>query len=154
MNNCQHIIFTNEAYNAIIAETRDISPNETGGILLGHILDNGIWIVMEVLPPGPDSIFQRSYFEYDERFVNYLAQSVATKYEHKLSLLGLWHRHPGSMDIFSGTDDVTNRTFAGLNPQGAISGIVNIDDCFFCFSFSFQVERHLQICVHKLTFLS
>jgi hypothetical protein len=85
---------------------------------------------MEVLPPGWNSVFQYAYFEYDERFVNYLAQSVATEYEQELSLLGLWHRHPGSMDTFSGTDDGTNRTFANLNPKGAISGLVNIDPKF------------------------
>jgi hypothetical protein len=48
----------------------------------------------------------------------------------KLDVLGLWHRHPGSMDVFSGTDDGTNLTFARMNPNGAISGLVNIDPAF------------------------
>lgn len=128
--NCQTIVFSNKAYNAIIDETFKQEPIETGGILLGHILDNGIWIVMEVLPPGINSIHQYAYFEYDDTFVNYLAQSVATKYQIELNLLGLWHRHPGSMDVFSGTDDGTNLTFARLNPKGAISGLVNVDPKF------------------------
>ncbi|GHT23889.1 hypothetical protein AGMMS4957_16070 [Bacteroidia bacterium] len=127
---CQHICFSDKAYNAIINETFRKDPLETGGILLGHILDNGIWIVMEVLPPGWRSTFQYAYFEYDEQFVNYIVQSVASQYEQELSLLGLWHRHPGSMDTFSGTDDGTNRTFASLNPKGAISGLVNVDPKF------------------------
>jgi hypothetical protein len=59
-----------------------------------------------------------------------LAQSKATEYEQELNLLGLWHRHPGSMDTFSGTDGGTNRTFASLNPKGAISGLVNVDPKF------------------------
>ncbi len=129
-NDCQCVIFSEEAYNAIITETFKKDPYETGGILLGHILDNGNWIVMEVLPPGPRSIFQYAYFEYDEQFVNYVAQNESKKYEQELQLLGLWHRHPGSMDTFSGTDDGTNRTFAGLHPKGAISGLVNIDPRF------------------------
>lgn len=128
--NCQTVVFSNKAYNAIIDETFKQEPIETGGILLGHILDNGIWIVMEVLPPGINSIHQYAYFEYDDTFVNYLAQSVATKYQIELNLLGLWHRHPGSMDVFSGTDDGTNLTFARLNPKGAISGLVNVDPKF------------------------
>ena len=61
---------------------------------------------------------------------NTLAESISTKYEKKLELLGLWHRHPGSMDIFSGTDDITNSVFAGLRPYGAISGLVNVDPNF------------------------
>lgn len=128
--NCQLVVFSNKAYNAIIRESFDKDPVETGGILLGHVLDNGVWIVMEVLPPGIHSIFQYAYFEYDEAFVNYLAQSVANQYKRPLDLLGLWHRHPGSMDVFSTTDDGTNATFARQNPAGVISGLVNIDPNF------------------------
>ena len=127
---CQMAVFSNKAYNAIIRESFDKDPVETGGILLGHILNNGIWIVMDVLPPGIHSIFERAYFEYDDEFVNYLAQSVANQYKIPLELLGLWHRHPGSMDFFSSTDDQTNFTFASQNPYGVISGLVNIDPVF------------------------
>ena len=127
---CLCVVFSEKAYNAIINETFNQDPFETGGILLGHILDNGLWIVMEVLPPGQKSVFQHAYFEYDEQFVNYVAQSVASAYKHELSLLGLWHRHPGSMDTFSSTDNTTNHTYARLNSKGAISGIVNIDPSF------------------------
>ena len=127
---CQMVVFSNKAYNAIIRESFDKDPVETGGILLGHILDNGVWIVMEVLPPGIKCIFERAYFEYDDAFVNYLAQSVANQYKIPLELLGLWHRHPGSMDVFSSTDDGTNTTFALQNPSGVISGLVNIDPQF------------------------
>ncbi len=124
------VVFSNKAYNAIIRESFDKDPVETGGILLGHIFDNGVWIVMEVLPPGIKCIFERAYFEYDDAFVNYLAQSVANQYKIPLELLGLWHRHPGSMDVFSSTDDGTNTTFALQNPSGVISGLVNIDPQF------------------------
>ena len=57
-DNCQLVVFSNKAYNAIIIESFDKDPVETGGILLGHVLDNGVWIVMEVLPAGINSIFQ------------------------------------------------------------------------------------------------
>lgn len=133
-NECIGVIFSDRAYNAIIRETFEWDPVETGGILLGHILDNGYWIVMEVLPPGygesreGDNVFhEMGYFEYNQKFVNYLAHSVANQYEIPLELLGLWHRHPGSMNVFSHTDDGTNTTFARLNPHGAISGLINVD---------------------------
>ena len=133
-NECQLVIFSDKAYNAIIRETFEWEPVETGGILLGHILDNGCWLVMEVLPPGygegreGDNVHHEyGYFEYNQRFVNYLAKSVAEQYEIPLELLGLWHRHPGSMDVFSGTDDVTNSKFAQQNPNGVISGLINVD---------------------------
>lgn len=126
---CSVVIFSNKAYNAIIQETFDKHPVETGGILLGHVVDDA-WVVMEVLPPGINSIFEYAYFEYDHQFVNYLADKVASKYKYPLTLLGLWHRHPGSMDVFSQTDDGTNRKFAKLSTHGAISGLVNVDPDF------------------------
>ena len=134
VDNCKMVVFSDKAYNAIIRETFEWDPVETGGILLGHVLDNGCWIVMEVLPPGysegreGDNVHHEwGYFEYNQRFVNYLANSVATQYKIPLELLGLWHRHPGSMDCFSTTDDGTNKAFASRNPNGAISGLVNVD---------------------------
>lgn len=133
-NSCKLVVFSDKAYNAIIRETFEWDPVETGGILLGHILDNGCRIVMEVLPPGygegreGDNVYhEMGYFEYNQSFVNYLARSVAGQYEIPLELLGLWHRHPGSMDHFSGTDDGTNSTFAAQNPHGVISGLINVD---------------------------
>lgn len=132
MNNkkCETVIFSDKAYNAVIRESFAKHPVETGGILLGYILDNGLWIVMEVIPPGINGVFQTAYFEYDQDFVNYLGTSVANQYKEPLQVLGLWHRHPGSMDYFSSTDDGTNAEFASKNPYGVISGLVNIDPKF------------------------
>ena len=127
---CNMIVFSDRAYNAIIDETFRKHPLETGGILLGHVLDNGAWIVMEVTPPGPNAVHQTAFFEYEEKFVNYIANSVASKYEIPLSMLGLWHRHPGSYDKFSSVDDGTNLKFAKLSKVGAISGLVNVDPEF------------------------
>lgn len=129
MKDCSTVVFSNRAYNAIVRESFKKDPVETGGILLGHIVED-TWVVLEVLPPGINSIFEIAYFEYDQDFVNYLADSVANQYKIPLKLLGLWHRHPGNMDKFSHTDDSTNLSFARLNPNGAISGLVNIDPRF------------------------
>jgi proteasome lid subunit RPN8/RPN11 len=126
---CKKVIFAQDAFNTMMAETMHKHPVETGGILLGNI-ENGIWYVMESIEPGPGSIFQAHYFEYDHDFVNYLANARARRYQLPIRLLGLWHRHPGSFDVFSSTDDGTNRDFAKRNPLGAISGLVNIDPEF------------------------
>ena len=127
METCNMVVFSDKAYNAIIRESFAKHPVETGGILLGHILDNGMWIVMEMVPPGINSVHEIAFFEYDQDFVNYLGTSIANQYQTPLTVLGLWHRHPGSMDYFSSTDDVTNSDFASRNPYGVISGLINID---------------------------
>lgn len=127
---CETVVIADRAYNAMIRESFARHPVETGGILLGYILDNGIWVVMEMIPPGINGIFRTAYFEYDRDFVNYLGTCVANQYRKPLQVLGLWHRHPGSMDRFSPTDDGTNAEFASKNPYGVISGLVNIDPAF------------------------
>lgn len=127
---CETVIISDKAYNAMIRESFAKHPVETGGILLGYILDNGLWVVMEMIPPGIKGVFETAYFEYDQDFVNYLGTSVSNQYKEPLQVLGLWHRHPGSMDYFSSTDDGTNSEFASKNPYGVISGLVNIDPSF------------------------
>ena len=124
------VIFTNRAYNAIIVEGERMSPKETGGILMGHFLDSGHWVVMEVLLPGPESQFQEYSFEYDDKYINYTAKGISSQYELCLQILGLWHRHPGSMDVFSGLDGKANSNFAARFPYGAISALINFDPHF------------------------
>ena len=123
----QQVIFTQRAFNAVVTETLDRNPLETGGIFIGYVLDNGIWIVVEAIPPGIKTVNRQAYFEYDADFINYLSNVIAKQYKGNLQVLGLWHRHPGSMDTFSGTDDVTNLKFSRANICGAISALVNCD---------------------------
>jgi len=142
--NAQYVVFTKRAFNAIVTETLARNPIETGGIFLGYMLDNGIWAVVETIPPGIRTINEMAYFEYDTDFVNYLANVVALQYKEKIQVLGLWHRHPGSFDRFSGTDDGTNRLFANGTPEGcgAISALVNCDPQFRLSMYSVDRSVH------------
>ena len=123
------VTVSQRAYAAIVAETWEQHPNETGGILLGHCVD-GIWHVLEAIDPGPEAHCSAVTFAYDTAYVNHLARKVAGTYERPLQLIGLWHRHPGSLDRFSPEDDSTNRRFASQSPSGAISCLVNLDPHF------------------------
>ena len=123
------VIFSDRAYLAIITETHEKIKTETGGVFLG-CYENGFWYVIETIDPGPKSIFQAAYFEYDQKYIVHLINKIARLYSHKLTLIGLWHRHPGSFDQFSGTDDGTNSDYAKLNANGAISVLINVDPSF------------------------
>lgn len=140
----QYVVFTKRAFNAIVTETLARNPIETGGIFLGYMLDNGIWAVVETIPPGIKTINEMAYFEYDTDFVNYLANVIALQYKKKIQVLGLWHRHPGSYDIFSGTDNSTNARFANSTPHGfgAISALVNCDPQLRLSMFAVDREAH------------
>lgn len=127
--NPAEVIVSERAHAAIVAETFEQHPNETGGILLGHCI-GGIWHVIEAIDPGPAARFTPVTFEYDTAYVNHLARKTAARYQHPLALIGLWHRHPGSFDRFSPEDDVTNRRYAEQSADGAISCLVNLDPHF------------------------
>lgn len=123
------VVFSDRAYASILAETTEKIKTETGGLFLGKCIDD-VWYVVEAIDPGPKSIFEVAYFEYDQKYTQHLINKIANLYSTKLDLIGLWHRHPGSMDFFSSTDDGTNTKYASMNPKGAISGLVNIDPKF------------------------
>lgn len=123
------VIFSARAYAALLSEVLDEVQTETGGVLLGY-WDDGVWQVVESVDPGPSSRFEVAYFEYDQDYVNHLINKLSRIYEKQLDLIGLWHRHPGSFDRFSATDDETNLKYASLSKHGAVSALVNIDPHF------------------------
>lgn len=123
------VVLSDRAFTTILYETQKRITTETGGILLGHRRGD-FWYVIEVLDSGPNASFSTVTFEYDDVYVNHLAGHVSNLYEIKLEVLGLWHRHPGSFDSFSSTDDVTHKEFAKIHQAGIISALVNIDPRF------------------------
>lgn len=123
------VIFSQRAFAAVLAETTEKIKTETGGLFLGVVRDD-TWYIVEAIDPGPESIFEVAYFEYDRRYTQHLINKIANLYDQKLELIGLWHRHPGSFDQFSSTDDGTNIKYASMRKEGAISALVNIDPVF------------------------
>ncbi len=121
--------FSNRAYAAVLAETTEKIKTETGGLFLGAVRD-GNWYIVESIDPGPKSIFEVAYFEYDQKYTQHLINKIANLYDQPLGLIGLWHRHPGSFDQFSTTDNGTNAKYAAMRECGAISALVNIDPGF------------------------
>lgn len=122
------VILSQRAYLSMLAEVYERVKTETGGIFLGH-RDGDTWYVLESVEPGPKSIFTPTYFEYDDAYVTYRANKIRRLYKCSIELLGLWHRHPSLMKVFSSTDDVTNKKYSDLL-SGAISGIVTLGNGF------------------------
>lgn len=123
------VVFSNRAYASVLSETTEKIKTETGGLFLGTV-KNDTWYIIEAIDPGPKSIFEVAYFEYDQKYTQHLINKIANLYDEKLSLIGLWHRHPGSFDQFSSTDNGTNAKYAAMRKEGAISALVNIDPDF------------------------
>ena len=123
------IIFSKRAYESVVSETFRNIENETGGTFLG-CYENGIWYIVETIEPGPRSVFTKSYFEYDREYTEHQINKKSDLYKFYMTLVGLWHSHPDSVDEFSPIDNDTNLKYAMLSKNGAISVIVNVDPVF------------------------
>lgn len=125
---CSRVALSSRAYAQIWTETMARDPDETGGLLLGHY-EGGVWTVVEASDPGWEgrALFRRAYHEGDERYENHACAVASRAYRHPLVFLGMWHRHPGSMDTFSSIDDATNLKYADACGNGCVSALVNID---------------------------
>lgn len=123
---CRKVVLSNRAFVQIYNETQAHIRTETGGLLLGHF-ENGVWYVVEASDPGWDAVFRQSYHEANEDYENHVCEIMSRTYRHPLAFLGMWHRHPGSLDTFSGTDDATNSKYVDSCGNGCISALVNYD---------------------------
>ena len=126
---CQKVVLSNRALIQIFNESQSKIETETGGLLLGHF-EHGIWYVVEASDPGINAVFRVAYHEGDDVYQNHVCDVISRTYKHPLVFLGMWHRHPGSLDSFSGTDDRTNYKYAASAGNGCISAIVNYDPDF------------------------
>jgi len=123
------IVFSDRTLNTVVSEATAKVDSETGGVFLGYY-ENETWYVIEAIEPGPKAVFQEAFFEYDQRYVERKINKVAQKYKAELTLIGVWHKHLGSFNEFTSTDDTTNFEFAKLSDNGAISVLVNMDPNF------------------------
>ena len=78
-----NVVFSNRAYVALLSETQEKIKTETGGVFLGYY-ENETWYIVETIDPGPASIFEVAYFEYDQKYVNHLINKIARLYRKNL----------------------------------------------------------------------
>ena len=123
---CKYIVLSERAYKSILAETFAHGESETGGILLGHFV-NGVWYIIECIDPGLVAKHSSVTFEYDENYVNHQKEVISRLYNYPLTILGIWHRHPGSMDSFSPTDLSSIDIHVSRARAGILSMLVNVD---------------------------
>ena len=129
---CNLVVISDRAYRQLVCQTfavceRNVTDGvETGGVLIGHYVD-GFWYVVESIDQGVDTYNTRSNFKYDVDYINHQVDYLSRIYKHPLTILGIWHRHPSSMDHFSGTDEITIKKHVDISDNGILSMLVNID---------------------------
>lgn len=123
---CIHCYINDRAYASVITEVMTNGQDETGGVFLGYII-NRAWYIVESVDPGLDTVNQRTFFQWDTDYVNHQAERLSRIYQRPLTILGFWHRHPGSMDYFSGQDEATIKINLDELRFGLLSMLVNVD---------------------------
>lgn len=102
--NCKSIIISEEAHKKIVAETFSYGDDETGGVLIGYIYQ-GQWYVTDVIDAGIKANHTKTFFTYDENYVNHQLKKKSEIYRYPQATLGFYHRHPSCLDTFSLMDE-------------------------------------------------
>jgi integrative and conjugative element protein (TIGR02256 family) len=103
------------AFEELLAEADARFPNETGGVLLGWVVD-GITHVRQVVGPGPAAVHGPTGFHPDS---DWQEDVIALAYEtsgRRVTYLGDWHTHPRGTPRPSRLDRLTMRTIARYAP--------------------------------------
>ena len=143
---CFHVVLSNRAYTSMLLEVVQNIKNETGGVLLGNIV-NGIWYVVDSIDPGLEAVKLPTYFQWDTEYVNHLAKKLGALYKYPLTILGFWHKHPEDIDYFSKTDEDAIASNLKNSKFGLLSMLVNIDPelrmtFYYCWSNIFAKVRY------------
>lgn len=104
------------ARSAMIAESNEVFPKETGGILVGYWVSCDVVVVTDVIGPGPRAAHEIDRFVPDPGYQN---EKLASRYLESgrlYSYLGDWHSHPNAGPQLSRMDRKALRTIAGT-PQ-------------------------------------
>lgn len=123
---CGQIVLSDRAFCGILAETSEFGDRETGGLMLGNF-HKGFWYIIDTVDPGFATVNHPTVFEYQVDYVNHLSKKLGRLYNHPLTIVGIWHRHPGSMDIFSSTDYASMESMVSTAAVGLIFMLVNVD---------------------------
>lgn len=124
---CTRVVLSPLAWALMASQSYRNDPNETGGALLGYREGTTVFGTV-ALPSGPGCEASSTILRYDAEFQNYIFGVLGDILGEKGTLLGLWHRHPGSFDRFSGLDAVAHRQFGAVLDGGeVVSLLVNLD---------------------------
>lgn len=79
---------------ALAGHAASINARETGGILLGHSLDDTTLKITRASPPGPQAVHRPLSFLRDTRFLQKYLDNFYTGSGGREDYAGEWHVHP------------------------------------------------------------
>lgn len=100
---------------------------EIGGIFLGHHYNNDYYVI-EHVDFGLNFKSSQTRLEYNDIYINHVANLIAPLYKIELDLIGFWHSHDLDDIEFSSQDDTLNRLVARIVNDNIISAIINVHE--------------------------
>ena len=100
------IFFSELALDVFVSQTNKFGTIETGGVLMGHVGSEGIFIEV-ASDPGPKAIHESVYFKADPNYIDLFIDMNYANSHGKCVYLGEWHTHPqvipepSSVDLIS-----------------------------------------------------
>ena len=112
------VTFTLHARRLIQDELHKFPLVETGGVLLGYVTDEGIY-VKETICGGDNAVRKPGMFQYDISYVEQKSNRVASNYKPPLVLVGIWHKHNHTLEpAFSQADYEMHNKLLKQNEKG------------------------------------
>lgn len=108
-------------------------PNETGGVLVGYYdLNLKSVVIVDALPPPPDSKATPHSFERGTKELSERVQDIAIRTAGVVGYVGEWHSHPDNYPAVPSPDDLFQLSYLALGMAGdglpALQVIVNETD--------------------------
>jgi integrative and conjugative element protein (TIGR02256 family) len=114
--------------------TKEASPNETGGILIGYIdQKNKVIIVTRQIDPPEDSIGWPYAFKMGVKGIPEKVKAIMEKTGNLIGYVGEWHSHPqGSNRLSSKDQDAIKQLEVTLSKRGipTFTLIVTLSSCY------------------------
>lgn len=82
-----------DAVRSMLAQAEDVGPLETGGVLLGYVLQRD-WVVRVLVGPGPNAVHGAAGFLPDAPWQEARITEAYELSGRRLEYLGDWHTHP------------------------------------------------------------
>tara|TARA_R110001583_G_scaffold178502_3_gene334466 strand:+ start:1434 stop:1886 length:453 start_codon:yes stop_codon:yes gene_type:complete len=108
------IKFSEKVLISFLSQIEKFGMIETGGILLGFIKNDTIYIEV-ASKPGENAIHEEYYFKADSDYVNMIIDMEYANSDGKIKYLGEWHTHPeyiptpSELDLISLSEITTSK---------------------------------------------
>jgi integrative and conjugative element protein (TIGR02256 family) len=89
----RRVILAQEAARFAQSNSKELAPNETGGIVIGHLRGDAM-VITRVSGPGPRAVHRSDLFIRDGVYVQAVLDETVAETAGRDDYLGEWHSHP------------------------------------------------------------